>query len=95
MEILTVCSFYPNVIFGSRFINEVVGVNFGSRVNHPCGMEAAYMQITINSLRIGEILRIECENAVSVHIVNVHPDNITRYSFVSESVCNLNHAAVW
>ena len=94
VEILAFCGLHPDVVFGSRFVNEVVGIYFCARINHPCGVESTQMEVAVYGFRVRELFGTERENAVAVHVVDIHPDGITRYALVSECVGHLDDTAV-
>src|ERR1035437_3539483 len=53
------------------------------------------MKILIEVRRIGELLFVESKDLKLVHIIDVHPDYITRDLLQPESIGNLFDTAIW
>ncbi len=66
-------AFNPYVVFGTGFVDEVVFVDLRSGVDHVDCAESFLMQLVVEGLGVGEVLLVEGEDAVSVHVVDVHP----------------------
>ena len=79
-------SFYPNIICCSRIIDRITSFSFSSRINHPYRMEPTQMQVSIYSFWIRKTLRVKCEYTITIHIINVHPNCITRNTLVTKRI---------
>ena len=86
--ILYLRKFHRWGVFCSRLVNVVVFVHFGSGIDHIYGFESFLMKFLIQGFGVGESRFVECENTVSVHVVDVHPDSIARDIPATEVVCD-------
>ena len=53
------------------------------------------MQIVIQSVWIFKSFGVEREDTVTIHIINVHPNNIRRNTMATQLVGYLHHLAIW
>ena len=67
----------------------VVLVDLGSRVYHVDRLETLLVQLFVERLGVGEVGLVEGEDAVAVHVVDVHPDDVAGYVAVAEVIGNL------
>ncbi len=88
IKISTVRLFHPYICGCSRIINFVSRIIFHTGINHIHRLKSFRMQILIQPQGIAEIGRIKCKNSVPIHIVNIHPDDITGNIFGSEGIGN-------
>ena len=90
----TISLSYPIILFCSFVVQPETLFYLDTRVNHVDTLEILGMQIGIQFFRIRESLRIKSENLELVHVMNIHPDNITRTLVMTQSVCDLLHTSV-
>ena len=75
-------------------VDEVALLGFHTGVDHVNTLEMLLMQIVVQPARIGESVGVEGKDAVAIHIVDVHPDDIRRDVVFSEQVGDLHDTAV-
>ena len=91
---LTVLVLHPIVASGSLVVDEVALLDLHARVNHIDRLEILLMQIVVQSQRIRESVGVEGEDAVAIHIVDIHPDDIRRNLVLSKQIGHLHHTTV-
>ena len=57
-------------------VDEVPRLGLDSWVDHPDALEAHLAEVGVEFLRVGELRGIEREDAVTVHVVDVEPDDV-------------------
>ena len=82
------------VIREALLVHPVGGIHLGARVNHIDRLEVPGMEIVVQALRVRETIRVEGEDPVTVHVVDIHPDDITGNIPVPEFIGHLLYAGV-
>ena len=75
-------------------VNPIAFLRLDTRVNHIDALEVLAVQVVVECLGLRELLRMEGEYLVLVHVMDVHPDDIAWYLVVAQGVCNLLDARV-
>ena len=91
---LAISGLHPVVAGCSLVVDEVARLSLHTRVDHVDRFEVAAVQVVVESLRIWELLRIKSKNAIAIHVVDVHPDDVGRNLMLAQQVGNLHHPCV-
>ena len=89
-ERFSVLVLHPIVAEGALVVDEVAFLRLYARVDHIDRLEMVLVEIVVEPFGVGELLRVEGEDTVAIHIVDVHPDDIGRNFVFPQFVGNLH-----
>ncbi len=93
-ERLAILVFHPIVACRSLVIDEIALLCLDSRVDHIHRLEMLLMEVVVELFGMSELLGVEGEDAIPVHIVYVHPYHVGRNFQFPQLVGNLHHLCV-
>jgi hypothetical protein len=73
----------------------VSGLGLDAGVDHPDRVVAHGVEVAVERFGIGEVVGVEGEDAVSVHVVDIKPDDVAGDVAIAEAVGDLPDAGLW
>ena len=93
-ERLSIGRLHPVVASCALIVNKVAWLGLYARINHIDRLEITTMQIVVESFWIGELTGIEREDAITIHVVDVHPNDVRRYLMLTKQVGYLHDTRI-